>query len=225
MPSSRLSKLSLLALPALLLTGCPDPDGTYGEFVARRESDFERVIVDAAPQPDANGTDGREMLAASSGEYLFALATALDPSSPLLFRTVVAIDDTVEPATITLSLMPLRSWCEGAICDAADPTRREELPPIIEAPTVPIGADFTWQADLGTVNAPGGSNPISGSDIVAQLVLYGQIRGVGDICGAFDGALSQPFEFALTRETNNFGLVPLEAGADLNAITELGRCL
>ncbi len=212
---------------ALGLAGCPDPEARYDEFVSRSATERGKGDPDFGRfDPDAGLDDGgMAQRPDPSGTFLFALATELDPGKPLLFKAVVTVDRSADPDwTLQLELTPLRSWCGAAFCADDDATRREELPPPINGGPVPFNEDGTFEIDFGTITAPGGTNAISGAEIIATLNLFGRTQG-GTICGAISGALSQPFEFPLMRESNNFGTVVVPEGADLNTLSPIGRCL
>ena len=128
MARSHLSKSSLLAgtAAALLLVGCPDPQGAYDDFLDRTQG----------------GTGGSGPIPASciptvfydvDGDFLMAINTTLGPGNPLLFRTTTTtnLDENgacpAEGCRLSLSAQPLV------------PFNRQQLDPSCPASGEPVG--------------------------------------------------------------------------------------
>ena len=54
---------------------------------------------------------------------------------------------------------------------------------------------------MGTVMVTGAANPVTGSDIVATLVVDGDILDANTMCGELSGEVSSPLVFDLTGST------------------------
>jgi hypothetical protein len=218
-------KTMLLLAPltgAIALAGCPNPQGRYDEFVDRSAEERGRGAPDFMV-PD-RGEDPFDP-ASLAGTFLFALATDLDATRPLLFRADVAVEGEPGARTIEFTLTPLRSWCGMARCEENAPDRREELPPPVPSPgPAPLAEDGTFEIDFGDVQVAGGVNAISGSDIVAKLKIFGRPSATDTPCGQVEGKLTAPFEYNLARGANSFGTVRAEP-ADFKGVSTVGRCL
>ena len=207
--SRALAPLGLSAGLAASLAGCPDPETRYDDFIANSAEERGQGAPDFMP-PDMGDMSTEPFDPASmAGSYMLSLATELDPGRPLVFRADITVAGEPGSRTIELNLTPLRSWCGGARCEPNDPTFREELEPAIPSPgPVSLSEEGVFEVDFGSINAPGGANNISGSDIAVNLKLYGQPASDGSPCGQIEGALTAPFAFDLKRESNNFGMAP-----------------
>ena len=191
-----------LSLGALFLTGCPDPDKAVDEFSEARDQLPEvQEVVPYCP-----------MLMDATGTYMIAVLTPLDQSKPLLMRTIVDVTglDT-DPAApkIKMTLTPLS--VDG----------REPIGETIETEYVDLAADGSFELPFGNVKVTGDANPISGSDIEADLTLKGQVRSETSICGEIVGDLIQPTSFDLAGTT--VGLVWAD-GEEFSALTPQLTC-
>ena len=201
-----MKKLLLLVsvlLWGLAVTGCPDPDQAVDEFSDARDQlpEVQEVVPFCPELVDASGT------------YMIAVLTPLDQSKPLLMRTIVDVagldTDPVEP-TIKMTLTPLS--VDG----------REPIGETIETEYVALAADGSFELPFGKVKVTGDANPISGSDIEADLTLLGQVRSETSVCGEIIGDLIQPTSFDLMGTT--VGLVWAE-GEDFAALTPQLTCV
>jgi hypothetical protein len=138
-----------------------------------------------------------------SGHYLLALSTVLAPDDPLLF----AVDAEVAS---DLALVDLR--VQALTTDAASEPRSHAGDPF-SLDDVPYAEDGTFEVDLGDVAVLGSANPITGTDITAQVKLRASTyRAAGDVpqhfCGEVSGMVSKPIPLDLERST--FGAVLTE---------------
>jgi hypothetical protein len=138
-----------------------------------------------------------------SGHYLLALSTVLAPDHPLLF----AVDSKVAD---DLALVDLRVQ---ALTTDADGEPRTHAGDPFDLNDVRYSEDGTFEVDLGDVAVLGRANPITGSDITAQVQLRGSTyRAAEDVpqhfCGDVNGRVSQPIPLDLERST--FGAVLTE---------------
>lgn len=206
---SLLSKRSAPALMAALsLVGCADPEAAMDEFISNtpvRDAALDLAIA------DTGGVDNVEI----DGLYLFALSTFLRPDYPILFGSTVTYAPAASPTAekagqITLVLQPL--YCKNEGGPMPNCTRENVGDPL---PTFvfDVAEDGRFAADLGNVTVAGDSNPVSGRDIVATLVLQGFVRE-REICGGVTGAVSAPITAPLEVGANRFGTVYLGAIGD-----------
>lgn len=178
-------RLALGACAALWFGGCTNTGGRYEDF-GDRTADLRTGAADA-------GSGAAERVD-FSGNYLMAMSTVLSPDKPLLF----AAEAEVEPdlSTVTLHLQPLAT-------DAApEPRARVGDPITIDAP---YGEDGSFTPDLGEIAVPGSANPISGSDIAAQVQLRAIARTDGNggylLCGDATGMVTMPLQLDLAGST------------------------
>ena len=189
---SRWKTLTLPAAFALALVGCtvPDSEARFGEF---EENTAElRLIPDLGPQTGGQQID-------FSDRYFMALATTLNPAKPLYFDVNIAVSNDF---LIDFEFQPLRTDLEPAGTERAD--ARTPSGDVIIVNEIQLEDDGTFIADLGVVAAPGDANPITGSDIKAQLTLTGAVYG-DHWCGTVTGDVIEPL--ALGLEGSTFGSV------------------
>ena len=205
-----LSKPSAIALCllAISLSGCPDPQGVADDFIDNRA---ELDLRDMAAPSDAAMMPCRAP-AEATGTYILAVLTALDPGKPLLLKAEVVTDLESEPKTIQMVLQPL------GVED------RTPLGDIIAPEAVEIGEDGRFSIPFGNVVVTGEANPISGSEIEADLTLNGEIRGEQDICGLIEGDLIRPTAFSLNGSTVGMGLVEGDDFASATPVLECAAC-
>ena len=205
---------------SLTLTGCPDPKGKYDDFIERRT-----VVIESAEEMTGDGgseggaeergetSSGTEAGSAGeevsmiteieSGRFWLGLAPILDPVNPMAFVTEINFEiaeDGSMGRILSMSLDPMT--CEDRSVSA------EGLIDFTE------GADFnmdgSFVVDLGERTVPGAANCISGSPILANIVMHGAITSSDTLCGTVTGELFQPFAFDL--EGSTFAAIRLEEG-------------
>jgi hypothetical protein len=195
---------AVVQLAALTCAGCVDPQGRYDDFIERTADLRNR---DSGPMEPSDRFDW-------SGRYLLALSTTLAPDTPLLFAAEAEVSSDL--SSVALQLQPLTS-------DQDDEPRM----PIGErfgVSDVPYEEDGTFDADLGDISVPGRANPITGSDIVANVQLAASTRAAADdlpvvFCGQVTGMVVEPI--ALDLAGSSFGAVQTE---DERAAEPLLRC-
>jgi hypothetical protein len=136
------------------------------------------------PRLDVGGPDGR-----IDGPYLLALAAVIDPGHP--FQWVA--HTRMSGGFVDLELQPLTLDIGGTVAP--------RLPfgePLVYSDIPVVGGCFTL--DMGMVTIPGATNPITGSDLQAIVVLDGCFDGV-DYCGTVSGRVSSPLELDLAGST------------------------
>lgn len=197
----RAPKLLLLA-GVLTGTGCPspDPERKFDDFLEQTEEERE----DAGAMPDFGGA-----LADISGTFYLAVAASLAPTLPLQFVTDVTLEIAPDGSggTMDLTLQPL----------SLDPgqtlTPREPVGDPFMFADIPVDAAGTFVLDTGEITLPGAANPISGSPIVATIILNGNIQSEDLWCGTADGMVTSPINNPL--EGSTFAAVRIEDAANL----------
>jgi hypothetical protein len=189
-----------LVICALACSGCgPDTQGKFDRFV-----DDTQEQRDAAQQTrDVGGA-----LADVSGTFLFALAPSLSPATPLQFiaTNTIEIAPDGSSATLNMVLQPL-SLNVGSTTEPREPVGE---PIEILGIEVDAGGAFALESlGDGPVMVTGAANPITGSDIVAELSLMGAIQDEDLMCGTAAGQVTSPLVADLAGST--FGSQRIES--------------
>lgn len=142
-------------------------------------------------EPSCGPDEGMGGTGAPNGQYLLAIATTVDPDKPLQFLATFATD---AGSVLTLTLQPL-TLGQGKVT-----TPRQPLGAPLQFAGIPIVAG-KFSVDLGTLQFAGPTNPITGSDIVAQLSLAAAIADMDLVCGAVDGEVLEPPVGVITGST------------------------
>lgn len=185
--------LHALALPLILptvgvLAGCPSPDadGRYEEYVDKTQD----IRDDAADvKMDVGGA-----LADVNGTFHFSLAAVIAPNTPLQFIATTTFDPEGSGGTVDIELQPLS-------LDLGSATEPRELVGDPVSISFPVDEGGAFVADLGSVAVTGAANPITGSDIEANLVLTGAIQDEDVYCGTVGGMVTVPANIDLTGST------------------------
>jgi hypothetical protein len=205
----RLLPLHVTLLAAVVLTGCPNPEDRWNEFIDATKDERldagEGGTETGTGDGDSGDGDGDGGLPDLNGTFLFALETSLGPDLPLQFVTtienmVVATDGTGATADFTfrpLSLEQMQTL-----------TPRECLDETLTFEGVQFDAEGNFMIDMGLVMTSGEANPVTGSDIEATLTVLGHIVHDDAMCGELEGMLMSPLEFNLAGST--FGALRLE---------------
>ena len=162
---SRLSKRSLVVvLAGLALAGCPDPEGSFDDFV-------ERTIDARVPavQPDAGATIAADI----TGTFFVAVATHLGPTSPLFFKGDAVVDTSGEVATVTLTLTSLNNMERSVNSDNV----------IVPDGPSDYGEDGKFIVKYTAQDVQGNANPITGNDLVVTLGFDAKVLGEDVFCG------------------------------------------
>ena len=187
----------LVAAVALALVsgpGCgPDSAGKYAEFLD--ETKDERDMP--APKEDFATIEGD-----ISGDFLLAVSASFAEDTPLQFiaTSSVTVDaDGKQLRAVTLQPLSLE---QGEVLKPRQPVGD---PLVFEG--LPI-VDGRFTIDAGTVMVTGEANPITGSDIIATLLLTGSIMGEDLYCGTVAGEVTSPLMLPL--EGSTFAAVRLQ---------------
>lgn len=214
-------RLGLLSLPLFAL-GCPDTEARYNEFLDGTKDQRPTTAAEEEDSGSETGTptdlpdEGINM----SGTYLLALETSLGPDTPLQFITT--IDETLNPdgsGVANFTFLPLSlavgSQTDPRVCDPC-------MDGGLAFNDIPISANGEFTIDMGLVTVCGESNPVTGSDIEATLVIDAHIVHADAICGDITGMLMVPLEFDLTGST--FAMLRLDdEGCDPTTLPGMGE--
>ena len=178
-------------MPLLLVaSGCPSPDaaGKYDRFNEETEDDRDQPEPKQDIPPPENFAD-------ISGVYLLALETSIAPGLPLQF--VVDVQADLDLATgdgpVSLDIQPLSL----DVMSTTEP--REEVGESIAVDTMATEGRFT--VDFGVTMVTGEANPITGSDITADLALEANVRSEDYWCGIVTGDVQSPIQAPLDGST------------------------
>jgi hypothetical protein len=179
-----------------------DPEGTNSGSGSASESTGDASSDTGVPQPTtddvadvATGTPIPEPGPDLSGECLVALATVIAPQTPLQWRAKVVHD----PATGAVA-MELQSL---SLDPQSTTTPREPVGDPLPFTTT-IAADGTFVVALGVLEIPGEANPITGSDIVADVSIEGVVISPDAWCGVATGMVTAPLMLDLLGSTFAF---------------------
>ncbi len=178
----------MFVLVPLALSGCPDTEKNYEDFLEATE--------DKRGGGDGDG-DGDGMFCTDcdlSGTHLVAIDTVVLPSTPLQF--IADFDVDLDAMILDATFTPL------SLNMGSTTAPREELPdnPII-VNGVPINADGTVEIDFGQVMVTGAANPITGSDITTTVVIDVGALDADHWCGSASGMVTMPIPADLMGST------------------------
>ncbi len=132
------------------------------------------------------------------GSYLFGLSLTLAPTKPILYRA----DLTVVSGTLSVSAVPL---------DTHD--RTTIVGPPVSMVSDPIGGG-SLHVSSTTIVVPGPANPITGSELTADVELQGEMSCVELFyCGDLLGLVTKPATLDLGGST--FTLEKYQTGGQL----------
>jgi hypothetical protein len=164
---------TILGLTAFGLAGgaCVDPDGEFKKFDQR--------VFDAGPPAVGTGCTGGE-IPDVSGDFFLNLSTPLSRDAYLQFIFTQSIDKTINPAVLSMSLQPLCTQEDQ--CTVGDP-----IGDMITLDKADVDENCDFSLDIIGVEIPGGANSISGSDLVGNLEMQGNLQSADFMCGIVDG--------------------------------------
>ncbi|MEE2789414.1 MAG: hypothetical protein VX589_18900 [Myxococcota bacterium] len=182
----------------LSLMGCPDPEGALEEFETRKAATNNSMMQALCKAPDYEFTPNptTDTMCADTnrnghGLYYARLSTTLARKVPLHFMVEIG----TEGDQAYFNLTPVS--VDGDLIKQN----------VLET-KLSVNPDGTFVVNTGEVEVSGLANPLSGSDIVANLVLEGKLLTDGNICGALAGCLIRPYSYDLVDST--FTLYPLD---------------
>jgi hypothetical protein len=185
----RLPRLGTLAwiFAGLLSLGCVDPAGDYGDFQGRAKQVKDPIGAGCGAVGEGDAAPACDPVAVGDldGQWLFALSVTLAPKSPILFFADIVTRESGGGIEWQWTLTAL---------DAK--TRAPIAPPDwtpLALPPSGVPADGKWSTDLEPIDVPGTANPISFSEINADVVLSGDVCGGRNfLCGALHGVGKTP---------------------------------
>jgi hypothetical protein len=127
----------------------------------------------------------------SDGLYLFAVSTVIAPGTPFQFLATVEAPD---PAVWSLELQPLTLDVGSVI------SPRQPIGEPLKFTEIPV-TDDAFALDLGLLDFLGQTNPVTGSDITAELQLAATIQSGNFFCGTVTGMVLVPLEASLDGST------------------------
>jgi hypothetical protein len=203
---NRLSYVSFSVLSALSVVACVDPQKTF--------DDFEGRVVDAAPREGGCTPAGFFPI---EGEFLLAIQTPI--GGPL--RLIVSGSTTANEAggTADFTFQPIIA--DNCAAGEGGQPSGDPLPPIEGLTIEPDGTFALTQVGATT---PGNANPITCSNIVADISFSGCTTSETTFCGDVTGMVLEPI--ALPLDGSTFGAVQIETGArgDANLPEPVNAC-
>lgn len=178
--------LMMLALTVILSTGCPDAQSEFETFLTNTEDmrgGAQDLVVETAGDVDF------------SGVYFLAVSTDISPGVPLLFGTTVEVAEDGE--TVNMTFQPLVA---DRLFGVPKPNAREPVGDAIVVNDIPLD-DGTFVADMGEVTVDGEANPITGTNILAIIILHGNVLSEDLFCGTVGGRVLEPVDQELLAST------------------------
>jgi hypothetical protein len=184
---------------AVLITfttvGCVDPQKSFDDYGER--------VPDAAPPADAAGGGGVFDI---SGAFLLSIQTSL--GGPLRFVVEGELTQNKDgSATADLTFQPIITPSNACPNDSPGEPVGDEL----ALTGLEIAADGTFDVVQSGAAAPREANPISCSDIVADIQFIGTLQSVDLFCGDVGGMVMMPIMLPLT---GTFGAVRIAAAGE-----------
>jgi hypothetical protein len=180
----------VLGLPASI--ACVDPGQKFSAFESRTH-----VVEPVDASADALGCAVQP--GAVAGQYLLAISVTLAPGRPILALTDVTTPALDEGTGLSLDAQPL------AAADRLTPVGDR-----IGGGPFPVSANGSFRADLPGLAVTGAANPVTGGDILADLVLGGSLCGSSrNFCGTVTGNVKEPLPLDLAGST--FTLTRIDA--------------
>jgi hypothetical protein len=180
----------------LAASGCPSPDaqGKFDRFNEQTEDDREvpepKMDFGAPVLPDLGATSGDtetdgDVGLQIDGVYLVAINTNVSPGLPLQFLGEVTADlDAMGNGTISVEFQPL------SLDQGSTTLPREEV-----GDSILIEGDvdaYAFTLAFGETMVTGAANPLTGSDILANIALEGSVRSENAWCGNVTGEVLSP---------------------------------
>jgi hypothetical protein len=151
----------------------------FNDFVERHDD------LDPGGSGGSSGAGGSCGMPPAAGEvdgdYMFSLVAKQSPKKPAPLRATLTTTDGGAGLEFTLDLQPL---------DAED--RSTEVGTAFSVGPFPVQPDGTFEADWGTITVPGATNPLSPSDLSADLLISGSLCASDFFCGAAAGDILEP---------------------------------
>lgn len=171
-------------LCVLACGGCVDPGGAFDDFARRsRAPDDGGVVGDGAVCTVSPG--------AVSGIYLLAISVKIAPTKPIVVLTGVQTPAFAGGTGVQFDAQPL---------SATD--RKTPVGAPLSLGPFSVDSTGSFTADLPELRVLGAANPVTGGDILANVVLDGNLCGDGRFfCGAVSGNVVEPLPIDLQGST------------------------
>ena len=179
----------IIVISSLLVgLGCTnDPKDNLIDYVERTEAQRDTVLeLEEGTVVDVSGT------------FYFTISAVIAKALPLQFIATTEFVETETGGTLDITLQPLSLDIQQT------ETPREMVGDPIVLPTIEVDDVGGFEVDLGTVFLVGAANPISGSDIEAELWLKGTIISEDLICGGVKGDIIKPIKAPLDYGNSSF---------------------
>lgn len=175
-------------------SGGPVTAGTTGGMVSTGSTSGEVSTATTVGPFTTSGTTGDDVGPMPSGNFLLAVSTVIAPDLPLQFLAEQNVTDEGGEPTLWLTLQPL-AIAQGQVTQPRTPVGE-----LSDFPGVPV-TNGSFEVEAVSMGVPGAANPISGSDLVASLVLRGTFISEDFYCGEVDGEVTVPLMAPLAGST------------------------
>ncbi|MBW2529655.1 MAG: hypothetical protein JRI23_36095 [Deltaproteobacteria bacterium] len=168
------------------LAGCPDPGAEFEEFVDRHADVYGTTV-------GSSGVGGGCALPAVGeldGEYLFSLVVQLSATKPAPLKATLTTAPGATGFEYSLGMQPL----------SAEDRATEVGAPFTLGP-FPVNPDGSFDSDWGTITVPGDTNPISASELVADVQVAGTLCPGDYFCGIANGQVTSPAPIDISGST------------------------
>jgi hypothetical protein len=185
-------------LASTMLGACIDPEARFDAFADRLPSAAVGAGGRAADAPDGSVGTCPPTPGNLDGPHLLTLSISIAPTTPILALLELRTAEFMGSVGVAFDAQPL---------SAAD--RMTAVGDPISAGPFVVSGDGGFRASIAGLNILGVANPITGSDISADLVLIGNLCGPpAALCGQLEGTVTAPLDLSLTGST--FTLVPVD---------------
>lgn len=190
-----MSRRSILVLCSIFLcAGCVDTEGKFNDFGRRlgtREGGIGGDASTCTVTPNS-----------VQGQYLLAISVVIAPTKPIVALTDLTTPPVSGGTGLSLNAQPLL---------AAD--RRTPVGAKIALGPFPIDANGGFVVNIPGLQVTGQANPVTGGDILADVVLTGNLCGDGRFfCGIVTGQVQSPLPLDLQGSTFTLTRVDVDGG-------------
>ncbi|MEL6178079.1 MAG: hypothetical protein AAFS10_03955, partial [Myxococcota bacterium] len=186
--------LLVVALTCAYACDSPDTENEFNEFGKATEgqrgsSDAEVML----PDTDATKVD-------FSGEFFMAIKTSIGPTLPLFIQATVAVSEDL--STIDFVFQPLVNDVTATGDPAPNP--RTPVGDPVTLTGVPFNDNGTFTVQLDNISVAGEANPLTGREILANLMLTGLVASSDLFCGGISGDVVEPIAAPLDPAISSF---------------------
>lgn len=146
----------------------------------------------------------------ASGQFYLALSPSFAPEALLEFLATTEVGTSGAVATIAVSLEPLCTQADQ--CSLGQPIGGAFA---ADAATLDDSCKFTL--DVTQMTIPGGANTVSGSELIANLVVSGELLSADSFCGTVDGTVA-PTGASIPVDNSTFAAVRVAPGTTGDAL-------